>query len=153
MIKRNLSELKNSKPFHLFDLIVYLIVAAFIVAAFLFVFASKNNAASQGFYVLYDNEIAAEYLYDDGEFKIKDEYSAHFFIDGDKIFFYPNADGHTDYNIIFVDKANKTVKITDATCAGKDCTYQEVSKNGGFIYCAPHKLKIVPMGLNDPVSG
>ena len=153
MIKRNLSELKNSKPFHLFDLIVYLIVAAFIVAAFLFVFASKNNAASQGFYVLYDNELAAEYLYDDGEFKIKDGYDAHFFIDDDKIFFYPNADAHTDYNIIFADKASKTVKITDATCAGKDCTYQEVSKNGGFIYCAPHKLKIVPMGLNDPVSG
>lgn len=153
MIKRNLSELKNSKPFHLFDLIVYLTVAAFIVAAFLFVFAGKNKTASQGFYVLYDNEVAAEYMYSGGDFRIKDGYNTHFLVDGDKIRFYPNPDDHTDYNIISVDKKSKTVKIIDATCAGKDCTYQQVAENGGFIYCAPHKLKIVPMGLNDPVSG
>ena len=153
MIKRNLSELKNSKPFHLFDLIVYLIVAAFIVAAFLFVFAGKNKSASQGFYVLYDNELAAEYLYNDGKLNIKDGYQTHFSVEGNSICFYPDPIDHTDYNIIFVDKDNKTVKISDATCAGKDCTYQEIAENGGFIYCAPHKLKIVPMGLTGPVSG
>ena len=153
LAKRNLSELKNSKPFYLFDLILYLIVAAFTVAAFLFVFANKSKNVSQGFYVLSDNDVAAEFVYSDGEFKIKDGYSSHFSVEEDAIRFYPNIDNFDDYNVIFIDKDKKTVKIADATCVGKDCTFQEVSKDGGFIFCAPHKLKIIPMGLKDPVSG
>lgn len=152
-MKKNLSELKNSKPFYLFDLILYLLLIAFIAAAFLIVFANENKGVSQGFYVLYDNEIAAEYFYRDGNFKIKDGYVAHFSEEGDKIFFYPNNDDYGEYNLIAVDKNKKTIRILDATCAGKDCVFQELSETGGFIYCAPHKLKIVPMGFTNPVSG
>lgn len=152
-MKKNLSELKNSKPFYSFDLVIYLLVALFIGAAFLFVFANKTNGDTLGFYVFYDNEIAAEYRYYEDNFNVKDGYSSHFSVDGDTIRFYPNGSDATDYNVIAIDKDKKTVNVIDATCAGKDCTFQEVSKSGGFIYCAPHKLKIVPMGLTDPVSG
>ena len=153
MIKKNLSELKNSNPFYPLDLIVYIILAAAISATFFIALTYRESGSSQGFYILYDNEKVAEYLYGDGVKILNDEYAAHFNVEGDKIRFYPNADNPNDYNLIAVDKENKTVSIADATCAGKDCTFQQVSEKGGFIYCAPHKLKIVRMGLSDPVSG
>lgn len=153
MIKRDLSELKNSKPFFLFDLIVYFTVAAIILAMFLTVFLTNRNWDHRGVYLLFDNEIAAEYNYADNKLTIKEGFSPHFEVDGDLILFYPDLNTKSEYNAISIDGKKKTVKIVNSTCAGKDCTFQEISENGGFIYCAPHRLKIVPMGLNDPVSG
>lgn len=152
LIRKNLSELKNSKPFYLFDLILYSAVVLFIAAMFAAVFFAGKSGDSQGFYVLFDNRIIAEYLYSDGTFSVENGYEAHFSV-GEEIYFYPDATDFSDYNLISIDTKNKTVYISDATCAGHDCTTQKVSVKGGFIYCAPHKLKIVPMGLNDPVSG
>ena len=151
MKKKNLFELKNSKPFYAFDIALYLAVAAFIALTFIFALVNNNGDVSQGFYVLYDNAIVAEYRYSDGNFIVKD--GEHFTVNGENVRFYPDKNVLTDYNDIFIDRTNKTVRITDATCAGKDCTTQRITENGGFIYCAPHALKIVPMGLNDPVSG
>lgn len=151
--KKSLSELKNSKPFYAFDIVLYLAVAAFTVLSFVFVLANGNKGDSQGFFVLYENVVVAEYYYSDGNLIVKDEYAAHFKTDGEKVRFYPDKNDLNDYNDIVIDKTNKTVSIADATCAGKDCTTQKVSASGGFIYCAPHALKIVPTGLTDPVSG
>lgn len=152
-IKKDFSELKKSKPFYLFDLIIYGLVAVIVSAVFLFVFFLKNDSAAQGFYVTYKNEVAAEYRFDQGILKIKDGFIQYFSEKDDGFYFYPDANDKKDYNLIIVDKENKTVYIKEATCAGRDCTAQKVTAQGGFIYCAPHNLKIIPMGLNDPVSG
>lgn len=153
MLKNVPMRIKNSKPFSFADLTVYLCVAAILVAAFIAtgVFGAKNGTA--GFTVLYDNRVAAEYRFSDGSFTVKEDYSAYFSVKENGVYFYPDksTDGH--YNLIVFDNEKRTAKITESTCAGHDCESMSVSDSGGFIYCAPHKLKIIPTGLTDPVSG
>lgn len=152
-MKRDFSELKKSKPFYLFDLMIYGLSAMLIIAIFAIVFFAKKGTTTQGFYVMIDNAVVAEYRFDDGKLKIKDGYSAHFSDTENGFYFYPDAENKNDYNLIAVNVIAKTVYITASTCAGHDCEKQKITASGGFIYCAPHKLKITPTGLTDPVSG
>ena len=152
-IKRDISELKKSKPFYPFDLIVYGLLAVLTALVFLLAFFPKTASPIQGFYVTFENRTVAEYSFSDGKLRINDEYLAHFSETDDGVYFYPSAENKNDYNLIVIDGANKSVHIKEATCAGRDCTTQKVSLSGGFIYCAPHNLKIIPAGLTDPVSG
>ena len=158
-MKRDFSELKKSKPFYLFDLMIYGLSAALIIAIFAIVFFAGKGTATNGFYVMIENTVVAEYRFDDGKLKINDGYSAHFSEKENgggkeyEIYFYPDTENKNDYNLIAINVADKTVRITASTCAGHDCEKQKITADGGFIYCAPHKLKITPTGLNDPVSG
>lgn len=153
MEKRSLMRIRNSKPFYLADLIVYLCVAAVIIAAFLAVLFSGEKSTATGFSVLYDNEVAAEYRFSDGRFAVKSGYEKYFSVQDSGVYFFPDGENNGNYNLIVFDKEKKTAKITASTCSGHDCETQTVSDSGGFIYCAPHKLKIIAIGLLDPVSG
>lgn len=152
-MKNVASRIKNSKPFCFADLIVYLIVAAIIIAVFIAVAFNGSTTNSTGFTVLYDNRTAAEYRFSDGKFTVKAGFENYFSVSENGVYFYPDGENNGHYNLIVFDKEKKTAKITESTCAGHDCEAQTVSYKGGFIYCAPHKLKIIPAGLLDPVSG
>ncbi len=152
-MKRDFSELKKSKPFYPFDLIIYGLLTAFIIAVFAAVFLFKGSTPAQGFFVMYENKVAAEYRWDDGNLKIKDGYASHFSETENGFYFYPDPADKNRYNLVVIERAAKTVSVKEATCAGRDCISHKVNINGGFIYCAPHNLKITPMGLTDPVSG
>nr|MBO4518265.1 NusG domain II-containing protein [Clostridia bacterium] len=145
--------IKNSKPFRAFDLIIYLCVALIIAAVFTAVALSEKTVDAAGFSILYDNKVAAEYRFSDGQFTVKSGYEKYFSANDNGVYFFPDGENNGNYNLIVFDKENKRAKITESTCAGHDCETQTVSYSGGFIYCAPHKLKIIPAGLADPVSG
>ena len=54
-----------------------------------------------------------------------------------------------DFNVISVDKAKKSVRITDANCPHKDCvSFSPISigKKNGLIYCSVHDLRVVAIG-------
>ncbi|GEM_PF-2673816 len=153
-MEKNVStRIKNSKPFYFADLIIYLVVAVIVLTAFIAVSLRGGSAAATGFSVLYDNKVAAEYRFSDGKFTVKAGYETYFSVQENGVYFYPDGEDNGHYNLIVFDKDKKTAKITESTCAGHDCEAQSVSDSGGFIYCAPHKLKIIPAGLTDPVSG
>ena len=153
MEKNVVFRVKNSKPFYFADLIVYLCVALIIITAFIAVSLGGESATATGFSVLYDNKVAAEYRFSDGKFTVKAGYEVYFAIEEKGVYFYPDGENNGHYNLIVFDKENKRAKIIKSTCSGHDCEAQSVSDSGGFIYCAPHKLKIIPAGLSDPVSG
>ncbi|MDE5729708.1 MAG: NusG domain II-containing protein [Clostridia bacterium] len=49
------------------------------------------------------------------------------------------------YNVIEIDKAERSVKVTEADCGKRDCVYTAaITDNSGMIYCSPHKLRILP---------
>ena len=153
MIRKNLSELKNSKPFFIFDLLIYFLSAGLIVILFCAVFISRQNGDYQGVYIIYNNSVVAEYYFNDGNLKIQDGFSSYLNKTDDGVYFYPNGVSDGDYNLIIFDGDTKTVYIKASTCIGHDCEKQQITGGVGFIYCAPHKLKITPMGLTEPVTG
>ena len=150
---KSLSEIKKSKPFYSFDLVVYVALVFLLVLLFLAVAFSTKNTDLQGFYIIYNNETAAEYYFDGNSLKVSDGYADYIAKTDDGIYFYPNGTASGEYNLIIVDDNSKTVKIAESTCAGHDCEKQKLSADGGFIYCAPHNLKITAMGFTDPVTG
>lgn len=152
-MKKSLSEIKNSKPFSPFDLIIYCVLALAVVSTLFAVFFAEKTSENQGAYFLYDNTVVAEYEFKNDKFTIYRGFENLFSVTDNGIYFYPDETSHEHYNLIITDGKNKTVRITDANCAGRDCTKQKVTEKGGFIYCAPHKLKIIPIEMSDPVSG
>ena len=153
MEKNVASRIRSSKPFYFADLIVYLCVAVIVITSFIAISLGGGSATATGFSVLYDNKVAAEYRFSDGKFTVKAGYEAYFNIEENGVYFYPDGENNGHYNLIVFNKEKKTAEIIKSTCSGHDCEAQTVSDKGGFIYCAPHKLKIIPAGLTDPVSG
>ena len=153
MVKKDVLKIRNSKPFYPFDLIIYCVLALVVITAVLTVFFTGEQSENIGVYILFDNETAAEYRFSEGKPTIKSGFENHFSVKDDGIYFYPDENSPERYNLIILDGENKTVYIKDATCAGHDCETQKITESGGFIYCAPHKLKIVPIKMSDPVSG
>lgn len=153
MKKKNASDVKNSKPFYLLDVAVYALLATAIIAAFIITFLTGGKSAAQGVILYYDDRVAAQYFFGDGKLAINGGFEDNFAVNADGIYFFPDGTHRSEYNLIVIDGENKTVVIKDATCAGKDCETQLITEDGGFIFCAPHKLKIVPTGLYDPVAG
>ena len=153
MTKKTVFKIRNSKPFYPFDLIIYCILALAVTGTLLAVFFTGKNELNKGAYVMFDNSIIAEYRFDGEKFTAKDGYENFFSVTDSGIYFYPDENSHSHYNLIIFDGENKTVRIDSATCAGHDCEKQKITESSGFIYCAPHKLKIIPIKLTDPVSG
>ena len=153
LVKKDVLKIRNSKPFYPFDLIIYCVLALVVTTAVLTVFFTGKKSENIGVYILFDNETVAEYRFSDDKFTIKSGFENHFSVKDDGIYFYPDENSPERYNLIILDGENKTVYVKDATCAGHDCETQKITASGGFIYCAPHKLKIVPIKMSDPVSG
>lgn len=153
LLNKSLTEIKKSKPFYFNDLILYFALAILIILFFIAAILKSESDTLRGFYIIYNNQIIAEYDFTSDKLKINGEYTDYLYQNDDGIYFYPNKDNHGEYNLIVADNKAKTVRVTASTCAGHDCERQVLSSSGGFIYCAPHNLKITAMGLTDPVSG
>lgn len=153
LVKKNVSTIRNSKPFYPFDLIIYCALALIVTIAVSAVFFAGKTSENLGVYILFDNETAAEYRFLNDKLTINGGFESHFSVEDGEIYFYPDENSREHYNLIILDGENKTVYVKEATCAGHDCLSQKITVSGGFIYCAPHKLKIVPIKISDPVSG
>ena len=150
---KSLPEFKKSKPFYTFDIFIYSALAVFIILLFLAALFKPVAGNFNGFYIIYNNEKIAEYSFLTNSLKIQEGYSDYIRQSDDGIYFYPNSEKTGEYNLIVANNATKAVRVTVSTCAGHDCERQVLSSSGGFIYCAPHNLKITAMGLSDPVTG
>ena len=155
MFRKTLKDIKNAKPFSAHDLILYAVVVIVTALSLLLFFTVNKPKDLLGFDFYSDNVLVATYRFSDDEFSVKQEFSDKFLFDGDTITCFTNDD-KTDYNIVFIDKLNKIAMVKDANCHGKDCLKLSANQNGGVIYCAPHKLKVVLnvySGNVDPVIG
>lgn len=161
MAFRQLEQVKKRKPFALWDLLVYAVLALFIVVLFVvFVFAADKSPID-GIELVYDEKTIYTYSFTDGaeiakgwESRIEEQ------TDGDilTVTFYED-EARTEYNVISIDLAARTAKVTDTNCSRhKDCMYMKpVATPDGVIVCVPHGLKILALNgeenWDDPVLG
>jgi hypothetical protein len=143
MSLKKVEAVKKEKGFKILDLIVYGIILAVVVVLFIVVFATKNTDALSGVRIYSKGEAVFEYSFETFEYK---QLSNSVTVETEeaegvltvKII---SSDG---YNVVRIDKSGK-VKVTDADCRNKDCTYMpEITDNSGIIYCSPHGLRVVP---------
>ena len=153
-----LEEIKNRKPFAVWDLLVYGILVAVIIILFaVFVFGGKNTA--KGIEVLYGNERIYTYEYGKGgtvsagwEAQIEERE------DGETLLVTVKTGGDgSAYNVIAIDLKNKVATMRDANCYHKGsyhkgCVHMpDITSENGVIVCVPHGLKVIAFGAQEDV--
>lgn len=155
MRKNGIDDVKKSKYFTLWDIVPYLCVLA-VAVVLLLVFLLPSKSDMTGFYVMHDDKTVLTFSFDSDTFEVSDEYGEKVKIEEKNGGFSVTVTTEEGYNVFFVDKKARTVKMTDADCSySQDCTYMpKIEKEGDSIICVPHKLKIVAGGgINSPVTG
>lgn len=156
MSLKKIGQVKEGKYFRIWDLLVYGFIALIIAALFLTVFLTKDNSPSEGFTVRYADKLVFTYYYSTDKYEIDNSYG-NIEIgeeDGESLTLTFRTPDKKGYNVIFIDKLNKSVKVTDADCSlHKDCVYTPAIKdNSSIISCPPHKMFIEPLArkIDDP---
>ena len=144
-MKDKINEIKNSKPFKKFDLLIYLIVVILLFIFFLIFTIPKNN--SYGITATYKNDKI--FYYDNTKntltFYDLKTYTYDLTETNDKYIL--RLDFVEGFNEIEIDKKTDTVQITKSDCFGKDCTH---SVKNAPIICIPHGLVIKSEFISKP---
>lgn len=146
MSLERVEQVKKRKPFALWDILVYGILAAFILILFIvFVFTADTSPIS-GIKITVGGETVYSY-----EFGGKEEIASGW---TDKITAEKNGEEYlvtvkTDggFNTLVIDLSKKSAKMRDTDCSRhKDCLYMaEVATKSGVIICVPHGMKILAL--------
>ncbi|MDE7439264.1 MAG: NusG domain II-containing protein [Clostridia bacterium] len=149
-----LEEIKKRKPFAIWDLLIYGILAAVVLILFaVFVFGGNGEAASGIQISLLDGSdtVVYSYEYDSGKKKIAEGWEERIseeeaegvlrvtvYLDETK----------NDYNVVEIDLQNRKAVMRDANCSfRRDCVnMMGVSSERDVIICLPHKLKVCALG-------
>lgn len=145
---------KFSKPFKMFDILLY-VISFIVILTFLLGFAFPKKDVSAGFKVELNGKTVLYYYFESQKVEITEGYSSLVEIIEDCITVYTDAE-KTEYNVLKIDKVNNSVSVSGSNCSTRqDCVHTApVNKNGGVIICMPHKLKILPInaGYVPPVT-
>lgn len=150
MSYNKIEQVRKTKYFRLWDILIYGIIALIIAALFLVVFLTSDKSPTNGFTIRQADKVVFTYYFDTDkcEYALADGIIS---IDGQddkslKLTVY-TAD-KSGYNKVEVDKVNKSVKVVDADCSllKKDCVYTPALKdNSSVISCLPHEMYIEPL--------
>lgn len=151
----NIKDIKASKPFKKGDIIVYAVIVVLIAVLFVVFmnFNSKQDLESVSIYI--DEVQMFEYNFDRDK---RDIFDQRISVDelGDILEVRVNLDNE-EYNVIHIDKTNKSVNMSGSSCKTGDCVKSgEIKDGNGVIICLPHHLKIFANGkelTEDIVSG
>ncbi len=158
MQKHYYENIKASKPFKRFDIIIYSLVILLVVFLFIFCIILPNKKETNGFIVNINDKTVLTYIYND-KIEIIDEYKNKIETDKKDNFEYITVfidNEKTEYNIIRVDLTDFSVKVSEANCSNShDCTSFPYLKKSGSIICLPHNLEILSLerSFTDPVVG
>lgn len=160
--RKNFAQIKSEKPFRSGDVLIYsalLLIISVLFAVFI-IFPSVNASDSTGFEIEINGKTVCTFTYADKKLTVNDGFVSLVEYEeaenGLKITVFTSSEKE-DFNELFADFSKKTVKVTDSNCSvSKDCVFSPAISNSGAIYCAPHGLKIVPLGNNGftpPITG
>ena len=153
MSLKKVEQVKRSKWFRLWDLLIYGIIAAAIVALILVFTLTGRGGKLDGINISYKGEKVFTYSFSGGGYEIFSEGNIEINADSAdrlELTFYTN--GKSGYNTILIDKKNKSVKVTASNCSWhKDCVYTAALDNDRSvpILCTPHALSISPIKIYD----
>lgn len=148
MSLKKVEQVKDNKPFKIWDLAIYIAVLVIAAALFITFYFTRDRGELTGISVLYDSVEIFNYDFEADIYEVKDE--SHIIIisedgEGLSLRFVVNVENtEVDYNDIFIDKTAVSVTVTEADCSShKDCCYMsDITDDSMEIYCTPHKLRI-----------
>ncbi len=157
MSRKTVDNIRTGKPFRPLDLALYGGIALAVIALFMaLVFFVPHSDMSRVFIDLRGDRLAV-YDFDAGKLTVtsgKEAYAEVKKQDGKVQLTVWTDEEHKGYNVIEIDPAARTVKVTDANCSNhKDCVFSPaVTSSSGMIVCVPHGVKVYGDGL-DPSLG
>ncbi|MCQ2400216.1 MAG: NusG domain II-containing protein [Clostridia bacterium] len=134
---------KNGKLFRIADVILYIILAVFVLSLFIgFTFLPKKE--SKGFCIQIDGKDALYYLFDvkavNKVYSFKDQCK----VEGNSETGYTTLkDGST--NVIFIDTEENSARVVYSDCKSQTCVHSGKIYDNGVIICVPHGVKITPI--------
>lgn len=146
MSLKKIEQVKQDRGFKLFDLIIYGLVLLAVAALFIAVFATRDKSPVTGIKIYIRAEAVFEYSFGSavpsGETLDKRVETKE---DENGVTVTVRAD-EKHLNVIYIDKAKKTAKMTEANCKGGQCKYfPAIDDNNKYIYCDPHGVKVEPL--------
>ncbi len=146
-----LNTLKVRKPFEFNDIFIYLFILSLVAVLFICFVITPSLADVKGFSICVGQEEIFSLDYSSGKYEISNDYLDKIIVDQKKstitIFF----EDESNFNLVQYSLKEKWVKMLDSACSkSKDCVYEPKISRSGMIYCAPHDLKILPIGEFSP---
>lgn len=153
MSLKKIEQVKNSKWFSIWDLVVFGVIIITAVALILAFTLGRDKSKFGGFSVSFRGETVLTYEFGNdkppsvlnGEYiEVKMEDNGNYTVR------FTNGDG--GYNVIYVDAAARTVDVTDSNCSShKDCVHTAKLKNNSSppIICTVHGLTVAPLKFVD----
>lgn len=147
MSLKKIEDVKKDRGFKIWDLIIYGAIIALTAVAFIVVFTSRDTSPLSGIRIYSKGEAVFEYSFESGKYSVLSDSVGLEISNGDGVLTVKITSGK-EYNTVEI--SGGAVKVTDANCRTRDCVYMAAIKdNGGFIYCSPHGLRIVPFDFED----
>ena len=139
-------KIAKSKPFHKKDVFVYVLIVVLFGISLLPLFLRKS-VERIGFEVYVRGEKAYTYYYG-GEKYAEEKYSdfTEYNAEENTLTVYFN-EAKTEYNVLIIDDAGKSVKVKTSTCKNHDCERMQ-----NEIYCAPHFLRVTGIEKSKDVA-
>lgn len=150
MSQKKIEQVKKTKYFRLWDILVYGIILLIIASLFLVVFLTGDKTSANGFTIRQANKVVFTYYFDTDsyEYNLTDGVIAIDSEDESSLNFTVYTRDKSGFNRIKVDKVNNSVEVVDADCSllRKDCVYTPALKdNSSVISCLPHEMYIEPL--------
>ena len=145
MSLKKVEQVKVDKGFKIWDLIIYGLIAVTVAALFIVVFVTRDKSPLTGVRVFVEGQVVFAYEFDGEPVYSESVTAENVKEDGKGLTVTVNC-ANGGVNVIYIDKSAKTVKVTEANCHGKQCTYfPAINDNNKLIYCNPHGLRIEPL--------
>ena len=157
MSLKKVEQVKKDRFFRIWDILVYGVIIVVVVALFLAVTLTADKSSLTAISAYYDNGVAFSYDFEKGELNIAMPDNVKVEDNGENtltIIFCTNGgslDKPESYNTIVIDKAERTVSVTESDCSNrKDCVHTPALKDSSsLIVCSPHHLRILPDDYRD----
>ena len=156
MSVKDVKNVRGGKPFRPADIIVYVALAAVIVALLLAFVFLRDDAEAAEIYADCGDERVFSYSFSAGRLTVSDAFADRVDTeeeDGALVVTFWADEERTHYNEIVIGDGEAYVR--DPNCSARpDCVHMAaITDSGGIIVCVPHELKLYASGNLGPSLG
>lgn len=148
MSLKKIEQVRGSKLFKVWDILVYALLIAAAVAMIIAFALTRDNTPLGGVVISYKGQDVFTCDFKQNKYDILSEANVEMLEDGgDRLVLKIHGDDD-GYNVVEIDIAEKSAKVTDSNCSThKDCVYSRpLTSNGSVpIVCTPHGLVVRPL--------
>lgn len=152
MSLKKIEQVRASKLFRVWDILVYVLLIACAVAMIVAFTVTRDNTPLDGVVITYRGQDVFTCDFKQNKYEILSQSNVDVVEDEGDILSLKIHGDDDGYNVVEIDFAERTAKVTDANCSmHKDCVYSpELKTNGSVpIICTPHGLVVRPLVFID----